>query len=170
MKADQPTPSVLSEVCSHFPDTSSFLSFCLIPKSSLFLCLLIFVCFPLSPPQLPLLSLIKSFTRTVSYFILPYSFQPLFAASLFHSLRKSHSLIWDMLDLVSLKATLLTPCVPLLRRAQAILNSFTVCQALSAGMLLIWATFHSVSPVNANPLPESPPSPFSFSPLLFPSD
>lgn len=31
-------------------DTSSFLSVCLIPESSLFLCLLIFVCFPPSPP------------------------------------------------------------------------------------------------------------------------
>lgn len=39
---------------------------------------------------------------------------------LFHSPRKSHSLIWDMLDLVSLKATLLTPCLPLLRTAQGI--------------------------------------------------
>lgn len=70
--------------------------------------------------SVPLRSL--SFSHYIFYFsCLFLHFTSVFpapsATPLFRSLRKSHSLIWDMLDLVSLKATLLTPCLPLLRTA-----------------------------------------------------
>lgn len=117
-------------------------SLSLLPFQFAYLCLL----FPISvSPHPSTLSLththIASFTSTVSFFHFTSFFPAPSAAPLFRSLRKSHSLIWDMLDLVSLKATLLTPCLPLLRTAQAILNSFTIRQALSTGMLLIGQLF-----------------------------
>lgn len=81
-------------------------------------------------------SLSQRFTPVVFLHFTSF-FPALSVTPLFRSLRKSHSLIWDMLDLVSLKATLLTPCLPLLRIVQAIFNSFTIRQTLSAGMTLI---------------------------------
>lgn len=74
----------------------------------IFLYLLIFVCFSLSDSP----SILQTFS-CYSPQLLHYTwfFSAPTATPLFHSLRKSHSLIWDMLDLVCLKATLLSPCL-----------------------------------------------------------
>lgn len=68
------------KICFHFPHTSSlcfFQTFCLSLTASLFLLLLlIFLCFRYHPAARPTLSLITSFTSTVSFPILPHSFQP----------------------------------------------------------------------------------------------
>lgn len=164
------------KICFHFSlhfIPIFFLSVCLFLKTSLisfalYVSLLIFVCLSLHPSTLPTLSL----SHCVSYFNhLFLHFTSFFAAPsatpLFRSLRKSHSLIWDMLDLVSLKATLLTPCLPLLRTN---LKLFHHSLAFVRWNAAHQATFYSLSPLNANPLPDSPSSrlphsfPFSLSP------
>lgn len=143
----------------------SFLCLCL----SLNLPSFFFFCFSCVFSYLCLISILSSPHCMSSFCLLiqppspPHSFQPPFATPLFHSLRKSLSLIWDMLDLVSLKATLLTPCMPLLRTAQAFKNSFTIRQALSVGMLLIRQLFPSYRLLM---LPPPPPLPCPLCPLL----
>lgn len=102
----------------------------------------------LSPPPPSLCHYIFHFSCLFLHFT---SFFPAPSTTpLVHSLRKSHSLIWDMLDLVSLKATLLTPCLPVY--SAGYLKLFHHSSALSVGMLL----FYYLYPPNANPLPESP--------------
>lgn len=121
---------------SHFHTPHFFIlfSFSAPPFFNRCVCLSLF--FSIIPHQLPQLSFLLALHLLPQPFLVYFtSFFPA-PSPFFHSLRRSHSLIWDMLDLVSLKATLLTPCLPLLRTARAILNSFTIHQALSIGMLL----------------------------------
>jgi len=89
----------------------------------------------------------------------------------FHSLRKSHSLIWDMLDLVSLKATLLTHCLPLLNTAHDLKQfhhslSFLHWNAVRQGdfllphgllMLIVHLTLHLLDRHPRLPPPVLPP-------------
>lgn len=168
------------KICSRFPSNSflpsSFFFLSLFQKTSLFLllffmCLLIFSLSHSHPsPQLSLLFLSQYVFYFNCLFLHFTSFFPAPSATpLFSSLRKSHSLIWDMLDLVSLKATLLTPCLPLLRTAHY-LKQFHHSPGFVRWNVAHRATFHSLRPLNANPLPDSPSSrlppssPFSFSP------
>lgn len=122
---------------SHFHTPHFFILFSFSAPPPFFnrcVCLSLF--FSIIPHQLPQLSFLLALHLLPQPFLVYFtSFFPA-PSPFFHSLRRSHSLIWDMLDLVSLKATLLTPCLPLLRTARAILNSFTIHQALSIGMLL----------------------------------
>lgn len=92
------------KMCSHFPYTHS-----LSPSLSLspfytfaYLCLLFSI--SLSSHPFPTLTLSSRLLLRLSFSILPHSFRPPSVTPLFRSLRKSHSLIWDMLDLVSLKS------------------------------------------------------------------
>lgn len=132
-----------THMCFHLKDALTFihlisLYFFLFLPPPLFLnrCVCLSLFFSIIPHQLPQLSFLLALHLLPQPFLVYFtSFFPA-PSPFFHSLRRSHSLIWDMLDLVSLKATLLTPFLPLLRTARAILNSFTIHQALSIGMLL----------------------------------
>lgn len=128
-----------THMCFHLKDALTFISlyfFLFLSPPFLYRCVCLSLFFSIIPHQLPQLSFLLSLHLLPQPFLVYFtSFFPA-PSPFFHSLRRSHSLIWDMLDLVSLKATLLTPCLPLLRTARAILNSFTIHQALSIGMLL----------------------------------
>lgn len=121
---------------SHFHTPHFFIPFSFSAPPFFNRCVCLSLFFSIIPHQLPQLSFLLALHLLPQPFLVYFtSFFPA-PSPFFHSLRRSHSLIWDMLDLVSLKATLLTPCLPLLRTARAILNSFTIHQALSIGMLL----------------------------------
>lgn len=118
------------KIWSHFPWTSVLSFFFSLTHKLPLSFALFFISVFLTLSALLYLTFLPSF-KPLSRTHWIFYFNPLFlhftsffpapsATHLFRFLRKSHSLIWDMLDLVSLKATLLTPCLPLLRTAQAI--------------------------------------------------